>query len=60
MKGKQAIKTNERKSQAIYFSKRSPHDVLQQNRRDIHSVNNVTYLGVMTGRKHGDTISKGL
>jgi hypothetical protein len=42
------IKFNERKTQAICFSRRLrvPDDVLQLNRRDFPFVNNVTYLGV--------------
>jgi hypothetical protein len=47
------IKFNERKTQAIYFSRRLtvPDDELQVNARDIPFVNNVMYLGVTFDRR---------
>jgi hypothetical protein len=46
------MKTNEGKTQAIYFSRRPrvPEDVLKLNGRDIPFANNVTYLGVTFDR----------
>jgi hypothetical protein len=44
--GRWKISINEGKSQAIYFSRRVPDDVLQLNGRNKPFVNNLTYLGM--------------
>jgi hypothetical protein len=48
-----SIKINERKTQAIYFSRRLrvPEDVLQLNGRNIPFVNNAKYLDVTFAKK---------